>query len=394
MFFAEHCLSPFLIVEYKNNGRYIAHEKENTVLSMDKLFSIIDSLSAGARLTEEQFEYLVSHRSDEGARLLQERAAAVRDEIYGKDIFVRGLIEFSNVCRNDCYYCGIRKSNPNLPRYRLSETQIMHCVRSGYDLGFRTFVLQGGEDGHFTDDVLCDIIRHIKTEYPDCAVTLSLGERSYESYAVLKDAGADRYLLRHETATKEHYEKLHPADMSFENRMRCLGDLRTLGYAVGAGFMVGAPYQTPGDLARDFVFLQEFRPDMVGIGPFIPHHDTPFKDMPAGTLEDTLYYLSILRLMLPDVLLPATTALGTIHPLGREMGFDHGANVIMPNLSPATVRRQYQLYDGKICVNDDATKCNACIDLRLEKFGYQTVVDRGDRKEYKRHDSQGGDDRG
>lgn len=360
---------------------------------MDKLFSIIDSLSAGHRLTEEQFEYLVSHRSDEGARLLQERAAAVRDEIYGRDIFVRGLIEFSNVCKNDCYYCGIRKSNPNLQRYRLSEAQIMYCVRSGYDLGFRTFVLQSGEDGHFTDEVLCGIIRQIKTEYPDCAVTLSLGERSRESYEALKEAGADRYLLRHETATKEHYETLHPADMSFENRMQCLRDLRELGYAVGAGFMVGAPYQKPGDLARDFVFLQEFRPDMVGIGPFIPHHDTPFKDMPAGTLEDTLYYLSILRLLLPDVLLPSTTALGTIHPLGREMGFDHGANVIMPNLSPATVRKQYQLYDGKICVNDDATKCNACIDLRLEKFGYHTVVDRGDKKEYKRTDKEGGDGR-
>ena len=305
------------------------------MLSMDKLFSIIDSLSAGHRLTEEQFEYLVSHRSDEGARLLQERAAAVRDEVYGRNIFVRGLIEFSNVC--------------------MSEAQIMYCVRSGYDLGFRTFVLQSGEDGHFTDAVLCEIVRQIKTEYPDCAVTLSLGERSYESYAALKEAGADRYLLRHETATKEHYEKLHPADMSFEHRMQCLGDLRELGYAVGAGFMVGAPYQTPADLARDFVFLQEFR----------------------------------IRLMLPDVLLPSTTALGTIHPLGREMGFDHGANVIMPNLSPATVRKQYQLYDGKICVNDDATKCNACIDLRLEKFGYHTVVDRGDRKEYKPTEQKG-----
>ena len=358
---------------------------------MDKLFSIIDSLSAGARLTEEQFEYLVSHRSDEGARLLQERAAAVRDDIYGRAIFIRGLVELSNVCKNDCYYCGIRKSNPDLPRYRLSETQIMHCVRSGYDLGFRTFVLQGGEDGHFTDDVLCDIIRHIKTEYPDCAVTLSLGERSYESYAALKDAGADRYLLRHETATKEHYEKLHPADMSFEHRMQCLRDLRSLGYAVGAGFMVGAPYQTPADLARDFVFLQEFRPDMVGIGPFIPHHDTPFRDMPEGTLEDTLYHLSILRLMLPDVLLPATTALGTIHPLGREMGLDHGANVIMPNLSPENTRKQYALYEGKAGVNDDAYSGMEDLKRRMAAAGYEVLIDRGDKKEYKRNDTGGGD---
>ena len=345
---------------------------------MDKLFSIIDSLSAGARLSEEQFEYLVSHRSDEGARLLQERAAAVRDEIYGRDIFVRGLIEFSNVCRNDCYYCGIRKSNPNLQRYRLSEAQIMYCVRSGYDLGFRTFVLQSGEDGHFTDEVLCGIIRQIKTEYPDCAVTLSLGERSRESYEALKEAGADRYLLRHETATKEHYETLHPADMSFENRMQCLRDLRELGYAVGAGFMVGAPYQTPGDLARDFVFLQEFRPDMVGIGPFIPHHDTPFKDMPAGTLEDTLYCLSILRLMLPDVLLPATTALGTIHPLGREMGFDHGANVIMPNLSPEQVRAKYMLYNNKTAVDVDTHITTSDLQARLRRIGYSVKVTRGD----------------
>ena len=347
---------------------------------MDKLFSIIDSLSAGRTLTEEQFEHLVTHRSDEGARLLQTRAAAVRDEIYGRDIFVRGLIEFSNVCRNDCFYCGIRRSNPDLQRYRLSEAQIMHCVRSGHDLGFRTFVLQSGEDPS-TDEAICDIVKQTKTEYPDCAVTLSLGERDRGTYEAFRAAGADRYLLRHETATKAHYEKLHPADMSFEHRMQCLSDLRDLGFAVGAGFMVGAPYQTPEDLARDFVFLQEFRPDMVGIGPFIPHKDTPFKDLPAGSLEDTLYDLSIIRLMLPNVLLPATTALGTIHPLGREMGFDHGANVIMPNLSPVTVRKQYQLYDGKICVNDDATKCNACLDLRLEKFGYRIVVDRGDKKD-------------
>lgn len=358
---------------------------------MDKLFSIIDSLSAGARLTEEQFEYLVSHRSDEGAMLLRERAAAVRDSVYGNHIFVRGLIEFSNVCKNDCYYCGIRKSNPDLQRYRLSEPQIMHCVRSGYDLGFRTFVLQSGEDGHFTDEVLCDIIKQIKTEYPDCAVTLSVGERSYESYAALRDAGADRYLLRHETATKEHYEKLHPADMSFDHRMRCLGDLRDLGYAVGAGFMVGAPYQTPANLARDFVFLQEFRPDMVGIGPFIPHRNTPFRDMPAGTLEDTLYDLSIIRLILPDVLLPATTALGTIHPLGREMGVQHGANVIMPNLSPENTRKQYALYEGKAGVHDDARSGMEDLKCRMDAIGYKVLVDRGDKKEYHR---EGGDRHG
>ena len=345
-----------------------------------KLFSIIDTLSATHSLSEEQYEYLVTHRSDEGAMLLRQRAAAIRDSIYGKDVFVRGLIEFSNVCKNDCYYCGIRKSNSNLQRYRLSEAQVMYCVRSGYDLGFRTFVLQSGEDGHFTDDVLCALVRQIKSEYPDCAVTLSLGERSVDSYAALREAGADRYLLRHETADAVHYGKLHPPEMSFENRMQCLCDLRSLGYYVGAGFMVGSPYQEPEHIAKDLKFLEEFQPDMVGIGPFIPHKDTPFRDFPAGTLEDTLYYLSILRCMLPDVLLPATTALGTIHPLGREMGIQHGANVIMPNLSPTNVRKQYMLYDGKICVDDAADHCNACLDLRLEKIGHKIVVDRGDKR--------------
>ena len=346
---------------------------------MDKLFSIIDSLSAGRTLTEEQFEHLVTHRSDEGARLLQTRAAAVRDEIYGRDIFVRGLIEFSNVCRNDCFYCGIRRSDPDLQRYRLTETQIMDCVRSGYDLGFRTFVLQSGEDPSM-DTGVCDIVKQIKTEYPDCAVTLSLGERDRGTYEAFRAAGADRYLLRHETATKAHYEKLHPADMSFEHRMQCLSDLRDLGFAVGAGFMVGAPYQTPEDLARDFVFLQEFQPDMVGIGPFIPHKDTPFKDLPAGTLEDALYDLSIVRLMLPNVLLPATTALGTIHPFGREMGVRHGANVIMPNLSPENTRAQYALYEGKAGVRDDAVSGMADLTQRMDAIGHHVVVDRGDPK--------------
>ncbi len=349
---------------------------------MNTLFSIIDSLSAGQKLTEEQFKVLFTHRSDEGAILLQKRATAIRDQIYGRDVFVRGLIEFSNVCKNDCYYCGIRKSNSALQRYRLSEAQIMYCVRSGYDLGIRTFVLQSGEDGHFTDEVLTDLIKKIKTEYPDCAITLGLGERSYESYAALKEAGADRYLLRHETATKEHYEKLHPAEMSFERRMNCLQQLRELGYAVGAGYMVGTPYQTPDHLARELVFLQEFQPDMVGIGPFIPASNTPFENEKAGTLQDTLYHLSILRCLLPDVLLPSTTALGSIHPLGREMGFDHGANVIMPNLSPTEVRKMYQLYDNKICIDDDASKCNHCLDLRLGKYGYNITVDRGDRIHY------------
>ena len=344
---------------------------------MNQIISIIDALSAGERLTEKQFEVLLTHRSEESAALLRERAVAVRDEVYGKDVFIRGLIEFSNVCRNDCYYCGIRKSNGDLERYRLSPVQIMDCVRCGYELGFRTFVLQGGEDPS-ADEAIGDIIRQIKTEYPDCAVTLSLGERSFAVYKAWKDAGADRYLLRHETATKELYEKLHPAGMRLETRMQCLQDLKDLGYATGAGFMVGAPYQTPEDLALDFVFLQDFLPHMVGIGPFIPHKDTPFGDRPAGSAEDTLYCLSILRLMLPHVLLPATTALGTVDASGREAGIRHGANVVMPNLSPQDTRRQYALYEGKAGVDDDAVSGMEDLKRRMEAIGHRVLIDRGD----------------
>ena len=347
---------------------------------MDKLFSIIDSLSAGHRLTEEQFEYLVSHRSDEGARLLQERAATVRDEIYGRNIFVRGLIEFSNVCKNDCYYCGIRKSNPNLQRYRLSEAQIMYCVRSGYDLGFRTFVLQSGEDGHFTDDVLCDIIRQIKTEYPDCAVTLSLGERSYESYAALKEAGADRYLLRHETACPCHYAKLHPAELTLAERMRCISDLKEIGFQTGIGFMVGSPFQTPQNILQDLRYIQSLRPEMVGIGPFIPHKDTPFCGEPAGTARQTLRLLAIIRLMLPTVLLPATTALGTVSGDGRVRGMQFGANVVMPNLSPLSVRKKYMLYDNKIATGEEAAESVHLLRKTMSAIGYQVVTARGDWK--------------
>ena len=352
------------------------------MLSMDKLFSIIDSLSAGARLTEEQFEYLVSHRSDEGARLLQERAAAVRDEIYGRDIFVRGLIEFSNVCKNDCYYCGIRKSNPNLQRYRLSEAQIMYCVRSGYDLGFRTFVLQSGEDGHFTDEVLCGIIRQIKTEYPDCAVTLSIGEKSYESYKKFYDAGADRYLLRHETANEEHYAQLHPANLSGAHRKQCLRDLKAIGFQIGCGIMVGTPGQTIRHIYEDFAFMKELQPHMIGIGPFIPHKDTPFRNEPMGSVPLTIHLLALLRLVFPKALLPATTALGTADPLGREKGILAGANVMMPNLSPVNVREKYMLYDGKICTGDEAAECHRCMELRVQKIGYHVEDSRGDHPDF------------
>lgn len=273
----------------------------------DDVRSLIYALAEGHGLPLEDYEALVVGRDEEGAALLADLAVRARREIYGNAVFVRGLIEISNICRNDCLYCGIRRSNVHCERYRLPPEQILDCAAEGYELGFRTFVLQGGEDGYFSDEVLCSIIEGLKGRYPDCAVTLSLGERSRESYVRLRASGADRYLLRHETANREHYGKLHPPDMSFENRMRCLRDLRELGFQTGCGFMVGSPFQTAARLAEDLKFIEEFKPDMCGIGPFIPHRDTPFAGSPAGALEQTLYLLSLARLIRPTLLLPATT---------------------------------------------------------------------------------------
>ncbi len=341
---------------------------------------LILRLEAAHGLNQAQYAALIEARDDEAAALLAEKAVAARRAIYGDGVFIRGLIEISNICKNDCLYCGIRRGNPNVERYRLSPEQIVACAEEGRALGFRTFVLQGGEDGFFTDGVLRDIVSELKRRFPDCAVTLSLGERSRESYRALFDAGADRYLLRHETADAAHYARLHPPEMSFDNRMRCLRDLRDIGYQVGCGFMVGSPFQTSATLAKDLAFIGAFKPDMCGIGPFIPHHDTPFRDMPAGSLELTTFLLSIIRLIHPPVLLPATTALATIHPRGRELGILAGANVVMPNLSPVAVRRQYALYDNKACVGEESAQCRACLDARLRGIGCHIAVGRGDIK--------------
>ena len=347
---------------------------------MNKLFSLIDRLEATQSLTLEEYKYLIENRTDEAADYIAQKAQAVRIKIYGKDVYIRGLIEVSNICKNNCLYCGIRNANKECSRYRLDEQDILACCKEGYELGFRTFVLQGGEDPYFTDEVLCRILRQIKTLYPDCAVTLSLGERSKESYKALYDAGADRYLLRHETADKEHYQKLHPAEMSFENRMQCLKNLKEIGYQTGCGFMVGSPYQTAENLAKDLKFVEEFSPEMCGIGPFISHKATPFCREPSGSFEMTLYLLSILRLIKPNLLLPATTALGTINPKGREMGILAGANVVMPNLSPVSVRKKYELYDNKICTGEEAAQCKLCLSRRMESIGYKIVTARGDIK--------------
>ena len=341
-------------------------------------FDLADKLESEKNLTDEEFAAVLLCDSPGFDEYLAEKARAVREKYYGKAVYMRGLIEFTNICKNNCYYCGIRRDNANAERYRLSEEQILSCCDIGYELGFRTFVLQGGEDPYYTDELIVSIVSAIKGRYPDCAVTLSIGEREKESYQKFFDAGADRYLLRHETADKSHYEMLHPAELSFDHRMQCLKDLKDIGYQVGCGMMVGSPYQTTEHLVKDLRFLQEFKPEMVGIGPFIPHHDTQYADCAAGTVEMTVRLLSIIRLLLPDVLLPATTALGTIDPRGREKGILAGANVVMPNLSPSDVRGKYLLYDNKICTGDEAAECIRCMAMRISSAGYETVVARGD----------------
>lgn len=316
---------------------------------------------------------------DADAALYRE-ADRVRREVYGDAVYLRGLIELTNHCKNNCYYCGIRRGNTGIARYRLDQETILRCCREGYGLGYRTFVLQGGEDPYYTDEVMCGIVSAIHEEFPDCAVTLSLGERSRESYQRLFDAGARRYLLRHEAASEELYRQLHPPGMLLENRLQCLFDLKEIGYQVGAGLMVGAPGQKAEHLLEDLRFLQRLQPDMIGIGPFLRHADTPFRDRPNGSMRMTLRLLAILRLMFPYALLPSTTALGTIDPQGRELGLQAGANVVMPNLSPAEVREQYALYDNKICTGEESAQCRTCLETRVASAGYRIVTDIGDVK--------------
>lgn len=347
---------------------------------MQTLVEIIDQIKNEQTIYREQLQTLLATTDEQAINYLRDTARKVADDIYGKQVFIRGLIEFTNYCKNDCIYCGIRRSNPNAQRYRLTEEEILSCCANGYELGFRTFVLQGGEDPYFTDERICNIVAKIKQDYPDCAVTLSIGEKDKASYQAFYDAGADRYLLRHETADEAHYQSLHPAEMSFQHRIQCLYDLKEIGYQVGCGFMVGSPGQTVDTLYEDLMFIKKLQPHMVGIGPFIPQKDTPFGQEPAGTMEQTLQLLSIIRLIHPHVLLPSTTALGTIHPLGREKGIQAGANVVMPNLSPVAVREKYKLYDNKICTGDEAAECRHCMARRMESVGYQVVVSRGDFK--------------
>ena len=341
---------------------------------------LIERLERERDLTNAEFAVLLDQSSGADRDFLFERARAVRDAHYGRKVYIRGLIELTNYCKNDCLYCGIRKSNASCERYRLTKEQILSCCESGYALGFRTFVLQGGEDGWYTDERMTDIVRAIRQAYPDCAITLSLGERGRESFKRLYDASANRYLLRHETADEAHYARLHPVSMTLTHRLQCLRDLRGIGFQTGAGFMVGSPYQTTECIVRDFRFLQELKPQMVGLGPFIPHHATPLKDFPAGSTERTLLCLSIVRLLLPNVLLPATTALATIDGDGRIKGMNAGCNVVMPNLSPLEDRSKYLLYDNKATSGEEAAESLRALREHLAAAGYEVVIDRGDYK--------------
>lgn len=349
---------------------------------------VINKLFNTNNAEEDELLFLLDNLSKEDKAYLILKAHETRIKTYGNKVYMRGLIEFTNYCKKDCVYCGIRKSNKDAERYRLKYDEIMECVDLGDQLGYKTYVLQGGEDPYFTDERMIQIIKGIKNKYPNNAITLSLGERSYHSYKRMFEAGADRYLLRHETATKELYERLHP-DGSFYNRRKALFDLKEIGYQVGAGFMVGLPNQTNKDLVNDLLFIKELQPHMCGIGPFIPHKDTILKDEKAGTVEKTTTMLALVRLLLPEVLLPSTTALGSIDPMGREKGLKAGGNVVMPNLSPTSVREKYSLYDGKICTGDEAAECRKCIEGRIERAGFKIEVTRGDNLTWNRRDKEG-----
>lgn len=341
---------------------------------------LINKLNNEKKLSKSEWISMISSYTDDDRIYAAQIARSITDKHFGKEIYLRGLIEISNICKNDCFYCGIRKSNKDVCRYRMTTEEILNCCKNGYAAGFRTFVMQGGEDGFFTDEILTEIVSEIHHRFPDCAITLSLGERSYDSYKRLYDAGADRYLLRHETATPSHYSLLHPENLTLENRLKCLKNLKEIGFQTGCGMMIGAPGQTPEHLAEDMLFMADFKPHMIGIGPFIPAKNTPFESEQPGTLNETLFFLSLCRIMLPDVLLPATTALGTIDKTGREKGIFAGANVIMPNLSPTENRKNYSLYDNKIGISDTAKESKDKVGNMLSAIGYTSPISRGDFK--------------
>lgn len=340
----------------------------------------IDKLRRERTLRPEEFYRLLTGCDAETLRYINRQAQEVSLQHFGNKIYIRGLIEVSNCCRNNCYYCGIRKGNPQVERYRLTPESILECCARGYELGFRTFVLQGGEDPALTDSRIEKTVSAIRQNYPDCAITLSLGEKPREAYERFFRAGANRYLLRHETYNEAHYRQLHPAEMSGKRRRQCLSDLKDIGYQTGTGIMVGSPGQTPEHIIEDILFIEQLRPEMIGIGPFLPHHHTPFASHPAGTLRQTLLLLSIFRLMHPSALIPATTALATLHPDGRQQGILAGANVVMPNLSPREEQKKYELYNDKASLGAESAEGLATLQKQLDAIGYEISTERGDFK--------------
>lgn len=348
---------------------------------MSGLHNLLEKVYQTNDLTKEEITYLLVNITNADREILYSKALKTKQAYYGNKVYLRGLIEFSNICRQDCLYCGIRASNTKVERYRLTSEEILGCCDEGYKLGYRTFVLQSGEDLWYTEEVLGRLLQAIKKRYPEAALTLSIGERGVATYQSLLAAGADRFLMRHETASPELYQTLHPT-MRFEDRRVCLSTLQDLGYQVGAGFMVGLPGQTPADLAEDLRYLKDFQPDMIGIGPFIPHSETPLGAEKGGTLEDTLVMVALARLLIPDSLIPATTALGTLNPLGRELALKAGANVVMPIITPTSVRKQYALYENKICGDDHPEDCRYCIERRIQAAGFEVDLGRGDSRKF------------
>ena len=374
-------------IEERGGNLSSSEEKGGNLSSLEEsrksVSELLHILSEKHCLSLSAYEKILQERTEEDEELARSLAKECTEKHYGNGVYTRGLIELTNYCKNNCYYCGIQRENREVERYRLSKEEILSCCADGYHLGFRTFVLQGGEDPYFTDERIVDIVTAIREAYPDCAITLSIGEKPRESYEKYYKAGVNRYLLRHETADEEHYQYLHPKELSWKRRMRCLQDLKEIGFQVGCGFMVGSPHQTVKTLAKDLYFIQEFQPDMCGIGPFIPQHATRFAKEKAGSLRETLFLLALLRLIKPNLLLPATTALGTIDEHGRELGILSGANVLMPNLSPTEVRKKYLLYDNKICTGDESAQCRADLEEKMEAIGAKLLVDRGDAKKEK-----------
>lgn len=343
-----------------------------------KCILLIDKLKKEHHLSFEEWYQVIDGCCQETLEYVSKLARKQTQKVYGNRIFIRGLIEISNYCKNNCYYCGIRCGNSNAQRFRLGKDEILECCETGYALGFRTFVLQGGEDPVQDDDFIIDVVRSIRMKYPDCAITLSIGEKEKESYEAFFKAGANRYLLRHETADEEHYSKLHPKNMSMQHRMDCLRKLKQIGYQTGAGMMIGSPGQTTKHLCKDMMFLEELQPEMVGMGPFIPHKDTRFADEGHGSVDMTIYLLALTRLLLPNALIPATTALATVSEDGRMRGINAGANVVMPNLSPLNTREKYNLYDNKAITGGESAERIALLKQELQKNGYEVVIDRGD----------------